>query len=463
MPQDDRGIGSLEHRRPPLKSLVAGAEDRLRIPEPRKHGRSRTKPRSFSTFCLVVVYSVSGIVLFLTMNGSVWQTDTFDQNQRNAGGICDGYNGVLHISQGDVEGAAGTIFFLFVVNQLIYADKHNLMPWVHLNNVSHYVYDPTVHERGPSITAQMRFGANASWTGFVDPISQQQVAFPGRPLAIQSPLTEQQTTVTGNGVCNSYFLPVSSFSPGAMDVSCQRLPLVRLTHAQIIPALHIHCPWAVRAWRYGGLPPSLRQEKLSYEEWFAPMRKRGNEIVRKYVRFRPHLQKLANTANPSQECLALHIRHSDKANRRRRIPVQNFLPYVQAYTDEQRLRDNASIFLATDSQMVIQEIERSWPKDVVKRMKWQERVVRSNDTTPVFTLSSSHHLTNTQVLVDILAMSKCQFLLHGLSAVSEAVHYLNQDLHHKNRSVNLDISKHLSEDQFRQVIRKNGAHQFSKG
>jgi hypothetical protein len=449
MTEDDRKKGLFERRRVPLEATVPVEQKGLQssIGAGKQLGvRPRMNVRNSPLACLF-----GAILVFLAIF-SFWHLRIF---QAQGNGICDGYSGVLHISQGDVEGAAGTIFFLFVLNQLIYAEKHNLIPWVHLNNVSHYVYDPNVHGKGPSISFKMLHGVNASWTGFIDPISQQRVAFPGRPVPQQSPLTEREITVFGNGVWNSYFQLVSPFFPGA-DSSCDKLPLIRLTHAQIIPALHVNCPWSLRAWRYGGLPPSLQQDEISYDEWFAPMRKRGNDVVRKYVRFLPHMHKLSFQANPSVTCMALHIRHSDKANRRRKIPVKKFLPYAQAYVEE-RLKayrgDNYfSVYLATDSHKVIHEIKTTWPSALIDRMRWQDQVVRSNDSTPVFTLSS-HHVTNTQVLVDILAMSKCQFLLHGLSAVSEATHYLNIDLH-RNKSVNLEIPRHATVDEFREMIRE---------
>jgi hypothetical protein len=363
-------------------------------------------------------------------------------------GACDGYNGVLYVAQGDVEGAAGTIFFLFVMNQLIYADKHNLLPWVHLNNISHYVFDPQEHNSQPPRSFLMLQGVNVSWASYEDPISQEQITFPGKPIQVQSPLTAQLVTVSGNGVWNSYFDPASDFSPD--DVSCRSKPLIRLTHKQIIPALHIFSPWSVRAWRYGGLPPSLRQDNLSYHDWFAPMRKHGHEMVKKYFHIQPQLRQMANVANPASKCLALHIRHSDKANRRRRIPVKKFLPFVEAYVQEHRtITFTPTVYLATDSHKVVQEIETTWPQEIVSRMRWQSEVVRSNNKTPVFTLSS-HHVTNTQVLVDIVAMSKCQHLLHGLSAVSEAVHYFNPTLH--NQSVNLELPKHSSVAEFQETV-----------
>jgi hypothetical protein len=364
----------------------------------------------------------------------------------SVGGACQNYDGVLHISQGDGEGAAGTILFLFVLNQLNYADRYNLLPWVHLNNVSKYVYDPQVHDVLPPISFPMMAGINASWVHYVDPTDQQRYPYPGRPVQIQNKLTEQLVTVSGNGVWNSYFHSVSQFSP--KYPSCRNKPLVKMTDSQIIPSLHVYAPWAIRAWRYGGVPAGLRHDELSYDDWFAPMRARGHDLIQKYVRVRSHLQELADQANPSTNCLALHIRHSDKANRRKKIPVRKFLPYVQAYAEAQK---GGTIFLATDSNKVIDEIHRAWPADTISRIKWQKQAVRSNDTTPVFTMAS-HHSTNTQVLVDILAMSKCQHLLHGLSAVSEAAHYFNPSLH--GRSVNLEIRKHATIPQFQLMVRK---------
>jgi hypothetical protein len=146
--------------------------------------------------------------------------------------------------------------------------------------------------------------------------------------------------------------------------------------------------------------------------------------------------------------------HSDKANRRRKIPVKLFLPYVQAFVEEyEKKRANFSIYIATDSHHVIHNIKQNWPKEVLGRIRWQDQAIRSNDTTPVFTLSS-HHITNEQVFVDIIAMQKCQFLLHGLSAVSEATHYLNRNLH-KNHSVNLELQKHISVDKFRAMVKED--------
>ena len=58
---------------------------------------------------------------------------------------CDGYRGILHIENGDFGGAGGTIFFQFIIAQLIYAEEHQLLPFLHMDNFSYLVYDDAIH------------------------------------------------------------------------------------------------------------------------------------------------------------------------------------------------------------------------------------------------------------------------------------------------------------------------------
>ena len=441
------------------KEGIGHAELPMALPQPAR----RTFRKSKVT--LYVCYLVLVLTVTLTwISWDLFDLESLDSKIRyNQDGACSGYDGVLHIAQGDVEGAAGTIFFLFVMNQLLYAEKHNLIPFIHLNDVSKYVYDPIVHGSAPSSSATIARGVNASWVNFVDPITKNRFSYAGRPVQIQKALSQELYTVHGTGVWNNYFEPVSGFSFN--DKSCTSLPLIGLTEKQIIPALHLFCPWSLRAWRYGGLPDGLRRDDLSYQDWFAPMRKRGFQLIQKYVHVKPYLNDMVDKAMSRQDaqkrCLALHIRHSDKANRRKRIPVKSFLPFVQVYFTEHlgAMPSQNSfapyIYLATDSHHVIQEIQSTWPANIVAHMHWQTAVVRSNDTTPVFTLTSSHHETNLQVLVDILGMSQCQHMLHGLSAVSEASHYFNPALH--NQSINLEVLQRKQQksqvEVFRAIVR----------
>jgi hypothetical protein len=415
--------------------------------------RQKTIPR-----CGLIVFVLSVLLsLFAIHTGTRTRTATWgrlddyessrnpDRNLPTTNEACRGYRGILHIAQGDAEGAAGTVFFLFVLNQLLYAQEYNLIPWIHLNNVSHHVFDAKVHGSALSTPLVVSALVKPSWLGFQDPIAQKSFGYPGPPPKATSSLGTRSSqtatvTVTGNGVWDSYFQPVSDFSPS--DPSCRQLPLVRLSYPQIIPGLHLNCPWSLRAWRYGGLPPSLRNDSATYSEWFRPMRQRGSRMVKKYIKFHPYMLKEAQHANPSSRCLAVHVRHSDKANRRQKIPLKRFYPYIDAYLEQ---APQGKVFLATDSSVVLQELQ-SLPQ-YQDRILWQEGAARSQNTTSVFR-QHDHHYTNVQVLVDILAMSHCQFLLHGLSAVSEAVLYLNPALQSHNHSVNLELPKRTNVPDF---------------
>ena len=367
----------------------------------------------------------------------------------NSTTVCQGYDGVLHIESGDAGAAAGTVFFIYVVNQLIYADRFNLLPWIHLNDLSKHVYNDQIHNNNTNhtITFQMMHGLTIDFTsngyhrfGFG--------SYAGKPtkLVEDRPLEVRDYTVSGTGVWNHYFEPVSPF-----DFSCPDKPLLRMHYYHLTPGMLMYCPWSVKSWPYDGLAKDLTP-KTTVQEWYRPMRQRGSEIVQKYIRFRPDIRQAAEDMVKDTSCLAVHIRYSDKAGtKRKRIPLSTFLPYVQAYLQG----GGKTIVLATDSAEVLSQISKEWPTDVTQAIVRQSNnVLRSDGKTAVFVVASkSHDRTNREVMIDILAMSKCQFFLHGFSAVSEAVIYLNLDLH--DHSIDLEhhpLSRRKTPSEFRTLV-----------
>jgi len=360
------------------------------------------------------------------------------------------YKGILLIQQGDREGAAGTIFYLFVLNQLLYAERHNLYPWIHLSNVSRWVYDEQVH--GDQNDNDNHAGTTASSRLLIITAPDFDPTLPGGlvgecpaapPIRDRSQYHIQRITPRGNGVWASYFRP--QHVPTCLF---RTLPVVTLTPDQILHGLHLRCPWSVRAWRYGGTSPAVKKRHLSMHDWWEPQRRRASEIVSRYYHWQPDLQRAidALTVPPSHPCLGLHIRHSDKANQRRRLNVSDFIPFLEVYW---KWIPGGHIYLATDSDVVVEEVY-----NIVKTtttvatgvynprslIRVQPRVWRSSNTSAIFRLTTNHDETNRQVLIDIGALSKCTFLLHGLSAVSEAAIYHNPALH--ERSINLETQRH---------------------
>lgn len=154
-------------------------------------------------------------------------------------GGCNGYSGVLQMSRVDAAAATGTVFFIYVVNHLIYAEDNNLMMWVHLDEGVGKVYDEQVHSGGETTFQMVRGIPIKSLVGEDGP--------PGRAEVDPNlyRFSEKETiTVHGNGVWETYFRPVSGFD--IADESCTSKPLFVFKHKQVYPGIHFCAEWAVR-------------------------------------------------------------------------------------------------------------------------------------------------------------------------------------------------------------------------
>lgn len=371
--------------------------------------------------------------------------------------VCFHYDGILLISYADKDGFA-TVFFFYVMNQLLYAEKHNLLPWIHLDNEANtHVYDKTEHNYVDSpLSLKLQVLNGLHWDSYDDSENSQTYEYPGTPiLDHKDPESESSiVTLNGTGIWSSYFEAPSRLDPvrdlagdpKSTSSTCHSKPIFQLTLRQIEPSLMVFCPYCVRAWRRKSTPPTLAQWNKPYQEWFEPMRRSAQGVVHRHIHPTEEMITLAHKSNPVVEsedaCLALHIRHSDKADSREPIPVKDFLPYAEAYFQASIwIGTTIVVYVATDSNSVIKEIEDAWPKKLTTYIKFQkgemgQPVLRSDNKTAVFKLSQEHHRTNSEIMVDILAMAKCEFMVHGMSAVSEAVHYMNPRLH--DQSVNLE-------------------------
>lgn len=360
---------------------------------------------------------------------------------------CDGHDGIYHIAMGDLGGAAGTIFFQFVIGQVLYAERNNLKPWVHLNNVSYVVYDPVVHSPPQQTPVRVTALTGRNATYIQRPDGHARDFRPG-PLDMTQSVHQEHLEFAGTGVWEHYFEPVSDFVPG--DSSCQDKLYTTLDLYLITPGIHGFSDWAPKCWRYHYLPDYVSKPHIPLAEWLEPQRKIGHETAAKYIHFRPYIQQIATRANPDcsrdNACLGLHIRHSDKSAGRRVIEVAEFLPFAQAFVDA----GGQHIYLATDSSQVLKEVQTQWPESIRNRVRTMgDNIIRSSNDKAVFDLGS-HHRTNQEVLVEILALSQCQFLLHGLSAVSESSIWINLDLH--VQSVNLEDPDHLTANSFATLV-----------
>jgi hypothetical protein len=393
--------------------------------------RRTSRNSSFQPSILTVTAWVSlGIIVIV----SLLQQRQFDQHDptadiksiRSSSTLtCSDYQGVLLISHGPRLAAAATVFFQYVVNQLSYAERYNLLPLIHLSTDLKHIYDPSVHGK-VNTTFVHQDGMTISSLNDSDA--------PGPPLRV-STLKSKQYTLPGDGIWNHYFEPLPY-------KNCSELPLLQFSAQQIKPGLHAHADWAIRSWRYGDLPDAILQPHLSDKDWYAPMRQAASRIVAKYIRFQSQLRYTPLSGKP---CLGLHVRHSDKGAERRLIAVKDFVPYLQAYAKA----GGRHAYLATDSSHVQEELQQSVNSTIM--LHSQPNTLLSSSRTAVFNQhKGQHHVTNQQVLQDIYALSQCSWLLHGRSAVSEAVMYLRPDLH--RHSVDLEDATRYSVEDFRRLV-----------
>ena len=423
----------------------------------REHGKLR---------CSLGAWAVWGVFLTLTLLGGNlytswrWMTPSAVYNQETSKlsltadhqpthRACERYQGFFHIRQTDELGGVGTALLQLVMNQIEYAETHHLLPWVHLDNFSKVFWDEAVHAKGPGVFLPITQQAHATYRSRTHGVWRDKV--PGPPQLIP-PSSPQTLHFPGTGVWQHYFEPiVPDFVPG--DESCRTKPYVTMDLTLVNPGLHgFDTQLATRAWRYEYLPDYIQRQHWSYHEWIEPQRLRAHRVWQQYMRPLPYLRQAAQRANPQcgdepdtgTWCLGLHIRHSDKAAGRKILALDDFLPFVQAFFTA----GGDFVYIATDSAMVWQTIQTSWPHR--DRIRAASNIIRSSNTTAVFDLAHSHHKTNQQVLIEILALSRCQFLVHGFSAVSEASIWINLAQH--NRSVNLEDPHHINATMFERVV-----------
>ena len=226
--------------------------------------------------------------------------DTSPPPKREASNrACENYDGILHIQHYDEGGASGAAFFAFTIGMLAWAEQHNYLAWIHIDNgFTKPIWDPVVHMNttnpGPT-TFRMLEGMDIDWAR--DPRDKYSHIFPGKPF-IREELRAHDFELKGTGVWEHYFLPPNDFIPG--DYSCRNKPLVRFNNDHIVPGIHANAPYAPRPWRFPEAKYLIRKD-LSWDDWFQPQRKHGAEVTERYIRFNSMMERRARCAFPNPE------------------------------------------------------------------------------------------------------------------------------------------------------------------
>ena len=277
------------------------------------------------------------------------------------------------------HGTAG--FFaqvLFVINQLIFAERHGLIPYVDFGEC-------TVNGRDHFASGQ----ANP----YHDPAH-------------------------GANWWESYFEPLSR-----VRASQLASPNARALPSQHMWMLHTVEPESVYTYPYGKYS-NLRGAPYdnSTIAWYDCNRQRAAGVLSRWVRVLPHVEALVDafwSRVPAGPVLGLHVRGTDKQASIGGdiVPPATYLPHIERYLGQ---HPAASIFLASDSPGFVAELRQRYGERLFVR-----EVLRSQQNSFLDATQTDNYRKGEDVLLDALLLARCSFLIKSSSAVAEFAIYFS--------------------------------------
>jgi len=238
----------------------------------------------------------------------------------------------------------------------------------------------------------------------------------------------------GDNVWQQYFEPIGPWSSaelqhmladparasGALEVRC--------VDAALPPRIKAD-PDSIFTWTFGHWRTSVPEDVAA---WFAEQRRKGRESVRRYVRVKPRVMEKVEQFHDRRmkggRVLGVHIRGTDLRYAPPVSPAEYFEPierYLEAHS-------RARIFLATDQVQYLELIKKRYGS-IVQNYD----CLRSTTSTAPFNLKTgSPYRKGEDVLVDILLLSRCDFLIRGASNIPEMAIYFSENL--ESRDLSLD-------------------------
>mmetsp|Transcript_88400 Transcript_88400/g.249090 ORF Transcript_88400/g.249090 Transcript_88400/m.249090 type:complete len:527 (-) Transcript_88400:146-1726(-) len=290
--------------------------------------------------------------------------------------------GLLVIGGADTVPGFGMLFFLFPLNHFLLAEAHCLVPVVRFTH----------------------HGAQTYW----DPKKK-----------LQNPW-------------ECFFRPIGRDAKPSLPKFC-------LNREQRSNALYYSADWAVRTWYFGKSSPA---SIIRYNEpWYRKQRQTAASLLPKYFHLQPWVldeaSRLWDAHFPKGvPVLGLHYRGADKSGKRmRRDSVMAYLGYVKAFLEA---NPRGKVMLATDdfdTQTLI--MDSVWPKPVRDVIVMPQPMTNTSidraDNKDIWKRSSLDACSRGRVvLLDIVLLSRCDYLIYGQSTVSEVAIWMNMGLHERS-------------------------------
>ena len=242
---------------------------------------------------------------------------------------------------------------------------------------------------------------------------------------------------------NAFFSPVNEHllgciadSDDATDIHERNKDMSRVREYNYDLSIHSE-RGRLKAWPYGDEGEWYGPIDQLNETWFRDNRQRGHVIASKYHVPQPaiasHIAELQRMLfRDRSPMLGVHMRGTDKlaAGGRRIIYPEEYLPVVRSFRAK---FPEGGIFVATDDAQMLQELGGEQDMDFIS-----QSISRAEGNSPPFLVDHTDgpHALGVEIMTDIYLLSRCDYLLHGVSSVTEAVMYINYDLH--ANSINLE-------------------------
>ena len=352
------------------------------------------------------------------------------------------YDGVLMIIATDRHAGFSTAVFSYVTNHILYANMFNLLPWVYFHPMSTGPIFSTTDNRG-SVDLNLLLNSSSE-------IGCRRQKEPNPP-SLSRAITPHNATrfLPPHGLWDDYFYPISAYRP---SLNCP-IKIFHIAQRCVFPGIHHIADWAVRSWKY-------HQQDLDVfdESWYRSKRNVGSIIVEKYIRplpiFRTATEDLyfqMSSTHFAVVILGIHARGTDKAAGRRLIHFEEYLKYATAFLSALPTSVTGKIFLASDDVRFFSEFSKSNISHHI--YSFNNTKLSGSKHAPFRVHASSRRIVNAEVLKDIVMLSKCDFLVHGHSTVSESAIYMNFKLHSQSVNIEYNVSgRRFTPDGFRSFV-----------
>lgn len=261
--------------------------------------------------------------------------------------------------------------FLYVLQQIRFAEVHQLIPIVNLDHAYNYYFD-----KG--------YGENV-WENYFEPVS-------GISSSALDTFNNQTITFLRPEQQRLLFLGEGDEPPVNYDDKTRRWWQNQRSMGARLTAQYI----------------SLRPEIKNIVDDFYQSQLKGHTV------------------------LGLHLRGTDKSVRfdgkpfqgpdlfTRIIPPEEYFPFIDEFLSQ---NPEGKLFVATDQRQFMDTLVKRYSYKVINT-----GAIRSSNEKAVFSRSGSGYLRGVEVLKDSLLLSKCDFLIKCMSNVGEVAVYFNPNM-----------------------------------